>query len=416
MTVISVPFKNVGVDVITYGGRYRIGRAQNFEVSANLPNTPVQELGSDRLVGRNFDIPEVSVTLSTMDVGPRNLFAIANRDWASASLGTSITLNDLTYVCLAQSFKDQTTNDIARTLFVPGAKVDSLSMTYNVNGDATEDVTFVASDYRWLRYDAAVYSGQVNASSQLTFSPSARALKGGGYILSAFTQNGWLPPEAIVSSTATTVTFDPAYVPANTQVLIVYHADLSNQWQYTYQYPNVAPGYTPPPDQPVGIRGWGVEVYLVRNLGSPEARRVLRAQSCSIQAQMNSQRIQELGTDRTIGYMDTIPDVTGTIEIMYHNNALYRWLSGDTDATEDDDFTLNELGNGNWGLLVQLWRRDVVRSTSTNPEKTIWIPRLEITQKTNRAQVGQDQMQTFNFASATNELIVYKGRHPGFII
>lgn len=413
MSRVSVSFQQTGIDLISFLGRYRLGRVQNASISANLPNTPVQELGSNRLVGRIFDTPEVSVTVSSIDVGARTAFLMANKDWATSLNDTSVALSDFQYVCLAQSFKHQSTNDVVRTLVVPGAKVDSISWNYSVGGDATEDYTLVGSTYTLLRYDAALASGTVDGNSQLTFSPSARQLKNGRYVLTAYNANGYLPPEAITASTATSVTFDPAFVPAESDVLIVYHADLNNQWQYTYEYPNIPPGYTPPPDQPVGVRGWGVEVYLVRQPTSTwQSMRVLRAQSCTIQAQMNSQRIQELGSDQIVGYMDTIPDVTGTLEIMTHDWKLYRMLAGDTDTTEDDDFNPNELGRGNWGLLIQVWRRESARTASDHPEKSIYIPLLDITSVEDRSQVGQDVMFSVNWASRNNDLYVYRGRHP----
>jgi hypothetical protein len=406
---ISIPFKETGIDVITFGGRTRLSRVQSVDISANMPATPVQELGSNRLVGRIFDVPEITVSISSMDVGARTAFTMANVPWASAAMNTGIELQNISYVCLAQTYKEQAGNDIARTLYIPGAKLDSLSMNYSVNGDATEDFSFQASKYVLLRYDVAIASGQIGAGGVFTFSPNARVLKNGLHVLSVFTNQGYQPLDVIQSTTPTSVTFDTNRLPVGTDVLITYHADLTNQWQYTHEYPNVPPGYTPAPDQPVGMRGWGIEIFLVRTGG---ARRVLRAQTCTIQAQMNTQRIQELGNEDVVGYVDNIPEITGTLEVMSNDMRLYRWLAGDNAETEDN-FNPSELGRGDWGMLIRMWRRHANRQTDT-PEKTIWVPMLDITQATDRAQVGQDTMLTFNWASRDNRLFIYKGNHPDF--
>lgn len=411
MSRISIPFKEVGVNAYTYGGITRLGRVQNANIDANMQMTPVQELGSDRLVGRIFGLPEVSVQVSSMDVGSRTAFVLANRNWATASPTDAIELQDISYVCLALVYRGLNTNDVASTLYVPGAKLDSLSMNYSVTGDATEDFSFQATSYRLLAYDVAVASGTLNASYQLSLptTPAPRVLKNGRHILSAFSQTrGYLPEDAIVSTTATQVTFNPQYVSAGDVVLVTYHADLSNAWQYTYEYPNVPFGYTPPPDQPPGMRGWGIEIFLVRT--GQQARRVVRAQSCTIQAQINTTRIEELGNETAVGYSDNIPEITGTLELLRTDLQMYRLLAGDLNAT-DDNFTPDELGRGNWGMLIRMWRRNANRQVD-EPEKTIWIPTLDISQVSDRAQVGQDATLTFNWASRTNQMYIYRSRHP----
>jgi len=100
----------------------------------NIPTTTVQELGSDKQVGKIFDLPEVSVTVSAIDVGPRTAFILAGRNWATAASGSYVEAQDITYACLVETFKSQTTDDIARSLYVPGAKLSRLSFNYSVNG------------------------------------------------------------------------------------------------------------------------------------------------------------------------------------------------------------------------------------------------------------------------------------------
>lgn len=409
---VSISYKETGIDAISLGGRYRLGRVQSVDVSTNIPNTSVREIGSDKLVGRIFDLPEVTVTVRSIDVGPRSTFILAGVDWASAASGTRVEMQQINYVCFAQPVKAASTDDIVRTEYIPGAKLQSFNLNYAVGSDATEEFTFGAVDRRWLKYDVVVASGNVSASGVLTLPSTARVLKDGKYVLSAFASGvGYLTPENVTGSTATTVTFDTSVVPANTKVLVTYHEDKSNQWDYTHEFPNVANGYTPAPDQAVGIRGWGAEVYLVLasgtvTTGTPE--RIYRAQTCSIQGQFNSQKIEELGSEAAVGYSDDIPEITGTLELLQSDFRIGELLADDTAG---DNWLASELGTGEWGLLVKVYRRGVDRTTS-EPEKVIHIPRLDITQETANVQVQQTQRITFNFASRDNKMYVYKGNMP----
>jgi len=403
---VSISYKETAIDAISFAGRFRLGRVQRADVGANLPNTPVKELGSDKLVGRIFDLPEVTATVNAFDVGARAAFTLAGVDWAAVPSGTRIEAQDIKYVCLAQSFKNAgSSNDIARTLYVPGAKLERFSYNYSVGGDATEEYSFSAVDRRWLRYDVATATGTLSASGTMTFSPAARVLKDGTYILSIFASGlGYVTHDNIVSQSATSVQLDIAAVPAATPVLITYHTDLADQWDYTYEYPHVAPGYTPPPDQPVGVRGWGVEVYLVQS--GVTSQRVYRGQTCTIQGQFPNTKIQELGNESIVGYIDDIPDITGTLDIIQSDFKIQEILSNDNDLN-DDNWSPTELGTGQWGLLVKVYRRGANRSN--DPEKTLWLPQLDITQEQNQAQVGQDSRVTFNFSSRTNQCYIYKG-------
>jgi hypothetical protein len=403
---VSISFKENAAEIISAAGKTRLGRVQRAEIGANLPNTPIEELGSDKLVGRIFDVPEISVTISAIDVGARTSFVMAGVDWATAASGTYIEAQDMKYVAVAQPFKSVASDDIARTLFVPGAKLERFALNYSVGGDATEEYGFQGTSSRWLRYDVTVASG-VTSGGQLTGFSGARVLKNGSYVLCAFAGDGigYLPEEAITASTATTVTFDTDTVPDGTPVVVAIHKDLTDQWDYTYEFPNVSPE-SAVPNQPVGVRGWGIEIFLVKSGETNE--KIYRAQTCNIQAQYQTTRIQELGNEAVVGYSDGIPDVTGTLEIMLHDFKLGELLSGDEAG---DNWTPTELGAGNWGLLVKVWRRNANRTT-TEPEKAVWLPYLDITQEQNSAQVGQDARQTFNFSSRTNEVYIFKGDKP----
>lgn len=399
---VSITAKETGIDVISVAGRFRLGRVQRAEVGANLPNTPVQELGSDQYVGRIFDLPEVTATVNAFDVGPRTSFALAGLNADAVPSGTMIEAQDMRYVCLVQGYKanGKTNMDIARSLYVPGAKIERFSFNYSAGGDATEEYSFVATNRHWLKYDVAVASGALSGGA-LALS-NARQLKSGRYALSVFASGiGYLAPEAILASSASGVVLDTAVVADGTPVVVAYHTDLSNQWEYTQNFPAIAPDA-----QPVGMRGFGVEVHLVR---SGETSRILRAQTCTMQGQFPQQRVNELGTEEVVGYTEGIPDITGTLEIIQHDFLLQEQLSGDN-AGAEDNFDPNELGSGDWGLLIKLYRRGVDRNV-VGPEKTMWMPKLDVTQANDQTQVGQDSRATYNFTSRTGQLYIVKGTY-----
>jgi len=191
---------------------------------------------------------------------------------------------------------------------------------------------------------------------------------------------------------------------------VTYHADLTNQWDYTYEYANVPPDYTPAPDQPIGVRGWGVEVYLVKS-GQANAK-MYRGQTVTLQAQFPQTRVNELGNQEAVGCTQGIPEVTGTFEALQHDFRLLEIMSGD-DSSTADNWEPDDLGSGNWGLEVRLWRRNADRTT-TQPEKTLYIPKLDITQENNGAQVGQDSRVTYNISSRDGKIYIFKGQRVGW--
>ena len=79
-----------------------------------------------------------------------------------------------------------------------------------------------------------------------------------------------------------------------------------------------------------------------------------------------------------------------------------------------DNWDPNLLGTGDWGILVKVYRRGANRAN--DPEKTLWLPKLDITQEQNQAQVGQDSRVTFNFSSRTNQCYIYKGSPVGGVL
>lgn len=408
---VSINFKESAVNVITSAGMHRLGRVQRAEVQATLPNTPVKELGSPELVGRIFDLPEVSVTVGTMDVGSRNMFVLAGKDWAGAPNGTYVEAQDIKYVCLAQPFKGAgTSTDVIRTLVVPAAKLERFSLSYSAGGDSTEEFTFSATNRLFLKHDVAVQSGVVNTGNSWTLSYGgdvAKKIKStGNHYISVFAEStGYVPQDGVASSASGQIVLNADAVSAG-NIVVAIHKDNTNAWSDTNDIAEVS-------GQPVGVRGWGVEIYLVKDAGGAGVAddtltRLYRVQSCSVQGQYPNQRIQELGSLEVVGYSDDIPDVTGSFELLQHDFKLGEMLSGKPYDT-NDDWAPNDLGQGDYGLMIKMWPRGADR-TSSQPVKTVYLPKLDITQANDSSQVGQDTRATFNFSSRTNQVFIYKGQ------
>lgn len=422
---VSVSYKETNVSAITGSGRFVLGRVQRLDSSANIANTPVEELGSDKRVGRVFDLADVTASVSSIMVGPRNIFALAGLNFADQAEGTYVKADDICYTCLVQDFKQVCSSDVSPTLFIEGARVDRISFNASAGGDVTEEFSFQANDLRWLSYDVAVESGTLTGSmgNTFTFSGTPRQLSNGNYHLAVFVsdescegcQGKYVPDNGILTSTSTTMTFDPDIVPSGAMVTVVSHQDLTDKWGYTYTEPHPVSTYadTDMADQAVGIRGWGVEVSLVNYTADPSgvftsSERMYRAQSASFQVAFPLTRVQELGSETYVGFTEGVPDVTGSFEIIQHDFELIKRL---TDTLAGDNTSTSDYGETNWGLLFKIYRRGVDRS-STSPEATIWIPQIEMNQESNSANVGQDVRQTFNFSGKSGEVYYYKGNRP----
>ena len=139
----AIPFKEVKPVVIGAAGAYDVARVQRLDVPVNLPTTDIDELGNYLHAGQVTDLPEVSGTIQAMDVSAKLYAALIGTAYASF---TSSDISNLSNIDFVAEIKSDTISDIAKSLHVRKAKISGFTYTYSIDGEATEEYTFQATE------------------------------------------------------------------------------------------------------------------------------------------------------------------------------------------------------------------------------------------------------------------------------
>ena len=152
---------------------------------------------------------------------------------------------------------------------------------------------------------------------------------------------------------------------------------------------------------PAAIRGKDVKVTI-------SANDITRVQSVTINGNLNTQAVKELGNRAVVGYQRQVPTVEGTITVL------------DTDTDLISLLTEGVVGSGiEWqpgegcttsGLALKI---ELVDPCDDDAEptvlKTVYLPSVTIVNDGYTANVNENAQQTFNFRSTDAQCIIYSG-------
>lgn len=185
---VAIPFKEMAVRVVGPRDEYLAARVQRLDLSANIPTTDIDELGNPQHAGTVRDIAEVSATLQAMDVSIK-LFAALTGEDATNYPANGVDISALGDADIIGIIKDQSVADYAKSVHLRRCRVESFTLNYSVDGEATEEYTFAGSEKRWFKHDIIVDNYTSANSSPLTLSETPIQLKNGNYMIS-YAQDG----------------------------------------------------------------------------------------------------------------------------------------------------------------------------------------------------------------------------------
>ena len=131
---------------------------QSVGVSTNFSLEQVFELGQLEIYQNIEEVPEVEVTLNKVLDGYPLLYTLATEKGAAnitGSVGSNATLSGRqnarcdVYLGIFPDTNNSATGSASQTLFCPGMYVSSVSYTFPVDGNFTEDVTLVGNSKLW---------------------------------------------------------------------------------------------------------------------------------------------------------------------------------------------------------------------------------------------------------------------------
>jgi len=147
---------------------------QSLGIDTSFNLEKILELGQSALYELKEEVPEVSVNVSRVCDGYAPLYLSATQQASSASL-----IGRSTAQCgLAMSVFEDTYNSASgvpqRQVNMSGLFVNSISYSATVDGNATEDISFVCNDKSWLS-SAFTFTGNI-----FTNNDSPQAITGSG--------------------------------------------------------------------------------------------------------------------------------------------------------------------------------------------------------------------------------------------
>ena len=355
-------------------------------------------MGNPQHAGTVRDVAEVTASIQAFDVSVK-LFAALTGTNPNSYPGAGVDISELGDVDIIGVIRNATVADYAKSVHLRRCRVDSFTFTYSVDGEATEEYTFMGSEKRWFKYDIIVDNYTSANSSPLTLSQTPIQLKNSNRLIS-YVQDGTYYTEVTSAPTAGEGEYRVVGTALTTPDTItnyavaVYHSNTgSNLW-------------TDVSDDsiPAAVRGKDIPVYI-------DAGRIQRVQSVTIRGTFPVERVEEMGNSNVVGYITQVPQVTGDITVLDTDLELIAlFTTGDANSS-DVEFQVCEYTAD--GIDLEIRILDPSDSCelpgSGTVLKTVYIPAITITSDGHTTNVGGSAQQTFSWRSTTGECIIYSG-------
>jgi len=402
---IAIPSKEVELVLVGSTDSFKASRVQRASLGTDIPTTVVDELGNSEHVGNTKDIPNVTLAFSAFDVGVKIFSALTGTD-AAAYPGAGVDISELGEIDGIILVKDADSAVYAKSAHAHRLQIRDFTFNYSVDGESTEDYTAIGSVRRWLKYDVVVDKLLIPGTTG-TLTQIPVQLANGDYVLSVIadnatsggkgvylTEHAWDDGSAIATDeyklsggTFQTITLGTAYV---TQCIVVYHSDADGAWTDVSDTVSA-----------VAIRGKDVGVKILGN-------DIDRVQSVSINGNLNTQPVKEMGNKSIVGYQKQVPTVEGTLTVLDTDTELielltYGVVASGVEWQPGEGCTTTDLS-----LTIELYD-----PCDVTPEydvlKTIYLPDIVIVGDSYTANINNNAQQVFNFRSDDGCLIVYSG-------
>ena len=392
---LAIPSKELQLKVVGPRDVFAASRVQSLTLSSTLPSTTVDELGNPLHVGEVKDTPEVTLTFSAFDVGIKIFAALTGTNPAAYPLG-GVDISNLGEIDAVLYVKDVDVADYVKSISGRRLQIRDFKFDYTVDGESKEDYTAVGSERRYLKYDVIVDKFTVGTTS-FTLTQTPIQLKNGNNAITVTLDGDYLvevtgaPATGEYRVVGTTLTTGDT---RTAQVLAVYHANpAGTNWS------DIGDS-----SLPVAIKGRDVDVQIAAN-------DIARVQSISINGNLNTTPVKELGSRVVVGYQSQIPTVEGTITVLDTDNDLISLLTDGTIAVSGGTV---EWGPGEEcavsGLTLKIELVDPCDYTgAATVLKTVYIPDITIVGDSYTSNVNNNATQTFNFKSVLGSLVVYSG-------
>jgi len=388
---LAIPSKEIQLFIVGPRDSFKASRIQRLSLNTDIPSTDIDELGSATHAGQTKDLPNVTLAFSAFDVGVK-VFSVLTGTDPDTYPGAGVDIVELGEIDAVLYVKTDSVATYAKSGSARRMQIRDFTFTYSVDGESTEDYNAVGSEKRWLKYDTIIQR-ETAGDTSFTLDETPIGLLNGKTLISVIGDGAYLtevtgtPATGEYSITGTTVTtFDTIA----SQILFVYHADASSTWS------DVSDS-----SMPAAIKGKDVDVKIL-------AETIDRVQSVTINGNLNSTAVAEMGVRSMVGYQRQIPTVDGTITVLDTDTELIALLTNGV-TTSGQEWTPGEgCSTTSLSLTIEL----VDPCDTTDPYevlKTVYIPSIIIVGDSYTANVNNNVSQVFNFKSEFGTCVVYSG-------
>ena len=399
---LSIPSKHVELEIVGAHDSFLASRVQRVNTTADQAVNTIDELGNPLHAGTSKDVPNVTLTFQAMDAGIKVVGALAGvstSGWVATSGINVATALDRSVDAIIR-VRDENVAQYVKAAHLRRCIIQSFTYNYTVDGDSTEEYTAVGSTKRWFTNDVIVDRLIGDGSDALTTSEAFTQLKNGDNAISVFVDGVYLvevsgsPSEdGTYQLTGTTLNFNTGDGPATGAIcMVIYQSGASGD-----TWTDISDS-----DLPAAIRGKDVVVAIA-------ASDQERVQALSVNVNFNSQPIREMGSRQIIGYLNQVPEVTGSITVLDTDTDLLALLSGS--ETTDTEFPMGQCAASGVALEVKLQNpADCAEPFAVL--KTVYLPTVSMVSEGFTANVNDNAQQTIDWRSDDGALWVYNGARP----
>jgi hypothetical protein len=390
---LAIPSKEVQLVLVGPRDSFKASRVQRVSLNTEQTIETKDELGNRLHVGNVKDVPNATFSFSAFDVGIK-IFAALTGTNPDAYPAQGVDISELAEVDAILQMKDDLTEDYVKTVHGRKLQIRDFAFSYSVDGDSTEEYTAVGSTRRYLKYDVIV-DKYTTGTTSFVLTQTPIQLKNGNYALSVVLDGEYLTEVSGAPATGEYRVVGTTLTTGDTrlaQLLAVYHADpAGTNWTDVSD-----------PLLPTAIKGKDVKIEI-------SANSISRVQSITINGNLNSTTVKELGNREVVGYQSQVPTIEGSITVLDTDTALIsllsegvvgsgvEWMPGDAQCS-----------TSGLELVVKLVDPcDEVGDPTTL--KTLVLPEITITSDGYTSNVNDNASVTFAFRSEDAQLLVYSG-------
>jgi len=390
---LAIPSKETQLHIVGPKDVFKASRVQRLSLGTDIPATTVDEIGNSLHVGDTKDTPNVTLTFSAFDTSIKIFSAMTGNNPAAYPV-SGVDISQLGQIDAILFTKSADIADYVKSGHAKRLQIRDFSFSYTVDGEATEDYTAVGSERRWLKNDVIV--DKFSTGTGFTSTQIPIQLKNANYGLSCIVDGAYLD-EVSGAPAAGEYRFTVAKaltlgVAAASQVILVYHSSpTGTNWS------DISDDTIP-----AAIKGKDVGVQILAN-------DIPRVQSITLNGNLNTQPVKELGNRNITGYQRQIPTIDGTITVLDTDTELISLLTVGTLSGADVEWQPGE-GCTSVDLSLKIELMDPCDTESPYTVlKTVYLPSISITGDNYTQNVNNNAQVVFNFKSADAQCIVYSG-------